>query len=352
MEINNAYIEQILKRIFSQTENGKIQIGDEESAKWTYYVELLNEESQKENNGEISIKVRNHKKFIENLKQYLIIAKDFYEKDKFYFDINNESFHEKLILDLFINATNFDLNNIENYIEQRTEMLKDENLICPLIVVGKYLDTDILVEIRRNVSNLEGPYKFKIMLDNNYDSFHLPSVTFGKVGDEVFIYCIQGEKEKQTNPLAKRLDRHFRKANKNVDMTDEILSQVSVSALVSLTIFLAYQKTLGVKKVSAYNFMPLRYETAHNTQMLRLTDEEKKLEFEQMHDRNQFNITNKFFNTLIRYAHHFNIDFENDEVCEKLELSLGNSTEVGDNIIQDIEKAVLNGLESNIILTN
>ena len=274
----------------------------------------------------------------------IIIATKFYLTDKDYYDLNEQSFCEKLVLDLIVNATNFDLNNFEAYVKQRTEMLK-EDLIIQEKVVGQYLGSDIMIETTKNKSNLEGPFKFNIKFDNNLESFNLPSVCFGKIDDELFVYSIQGEKEKQTNSLSKKMDRHLRKANKDVDMEDEILSQVSVSALASLTIFLTYFKNQGVKKITAQNFMPLRYDSKYQTQMLKLKEEQKN-KFEEEHDRNQFNITNRFFNTLIRYAHHFNEDFDYDDVCDKLELKLKNNKKNSENILFDIENSVLDGVQT------
>lgn len=340
MEITKSHVENILNEVLSQLENGKIEIGD-----WTFHTKLLNENS-KTNNGELSIKINNKKVLIENLMQYFKIANDFYQKDKSYYDLTEENFLKKLLLDLIVNSTNFDLNNFEKHIKQRTEMLK-EDLTCEQSVQGVYQDADIMIEICKNFSNLEGPYKFNIQFDNNFHSFKLPSVTFGKIDDEVFVYCLQGEKEKQTNLLAKRLDRHFRKANKGVDMNDEILSNVSVSALVSLTIFLTHMKQLGVKKVAAYNFMPIRYNTTLSTKMLRLKEQEAQQEFEEVHNRNQFNITNKFFNTLIRYAHHFGVGCEYDDIADKMELDLNDKEIHFDNILFDIEDSMLNYLKND-----
>lgn len=194
MEIN---VEEILNKILSQTEVGKVEIGEEEFGKWTYYVKLLNENS-KTNKGELSLKIHNKQELIQNLKEYLTYAIKFYEKDKFYYDLSEKSLYEKLVLDLLVNATNYDFNNIEAYVKQRTEMLKEDltqnEMLGEHIVVGEYLNADILIKITKNTSNLEGPYKFGVMFDNNFDSFNLPSVTFGKIKDEVFIYCLQGER--------------------------------------------------------------------------------------------------------------------------------------------------------------
>ena len=342
------FIEKIFDKVLMQTEHGKVEFGSDDLSMWTYYVELENEQSSKENSGKISLKIRNKKELIENLKQYLEIAKKFYSKDKYYFDLDDNSFYEKLVLDLFVNTNNFDLNNFESFVKQRTEMLKEDCSLKERLILGQYLGSDIIVEITKNTSNLEGPFKFRVAFDDGINTFNLPSVTFGKIKDEVFVYCLQGEKEKQTNSLAKKMDRHFRKANKDVDMEDEILSQVSVSALISLTIFLAYQKSNGVKNVSAYNFMPVRYETVLTTKTLKLKEQQSLEEFQIEHDRNQFNITNKFFNTLIRYAHHFNLNYDYDDISEKLEFSLKNAINNGENIIFDIEKSVLSDLENSI----
>ena len=212
---------------------------------------------------------------------------------------------------------------------------------------------DIIIEIKKNLSNLEGPYKFNVIFDNNFDTFHLPSITFGKIKDELFVYCVQGEKEKQNNMLAKKLDRHFRKANKDVDMQDEMLSQVSVSALISLVIFLTYNKMKGIEKVTAYNFMPIRYNSNLIAGLLKAKSDEARKEFEENHDRNQYNITNRFFNTIMRYVHHFNLDIEYDDICEKLMFKLNNSENKNcENIVYDIEKAVIDGFKNVSTFTN
>lgn len=342
MEITNEKVEQFLYNVLNQTEKGKVEIGDEQFGKWSFYVELPNDKSNKINNSKIALKIKNKQVLVEKIKEYLVVATKFYKKDKDYFELSDESFCEKLILDLFINATNFDLNNMISSVELRTKMLKTQDLTMSETVVGEYLNCDIMVEIEKNKSNLEGPYKYKIKLSNNSETFNLPSITFGKVGNEIYLYCVQGEKGKQTNKLSKQMDRHFRKANKDVDMEDDMLSQISVTALVSLTIFLAQQKMLGVKKVNAYSFMPLRYDSNLTAGILKSKTEVQKQEFEILHNRNQFNITNKFFNTLMRYAYHFNEDFEYDDIHEELSLNLSFKHNNKENIIYEIENSVLN----------
>ena len=82
--------------------------------------------------------------------------------------------------------------------------------------------------------------------------------------------------------------------------------------------------------------LKIRYNTNLITGKLKAKNEDQKQTFEEQHNRNQFNISNKFFNTLIRYANHFDLDFDYDDICEKLEMELKDNKNKTDNIIFDI----------------
>ena len=170
------------------------------------------------------------------IEEYLLEARRFYKQDQQYFELNDSSFDEKLIMDLFVNATNFDLDNIERFVKKRTEMLKEKSVQCETACLGEFLGNDIVVKISKNKSNLEGPYRFDIIFKKDDEKFNLPRITFGRIKNQMYIYSLQGERKKQENKLAKRIDRYFRKANKGVDMEDEILSQISTNALISCLI--------------------------------------------------------------------------------------------------------------------
>lgn len=340
MRITKATTEKLINNILEQAELGQIELGDEALGKWKFYVQFSN--SLKPNSkNDIAIHIPNKNQFVENFKNYLQTASVFYKDDQNYFCLNDEDFLQKLILDLFINATNCNINNFNKFIEERTEMLKNENALISKQVIGEYLGNNIIVDVQKNKSNLEAPYKFKIAFEKENEKYYLPNITFGTINDKAFIYCIQGTKEKQTNKLSKQMDRQFRKANKNVDMEDEILSQVSVSALVALTIFLAYQKQNGIKSLSAYNFMPIRYNSNLIAGMLKSKTSEEEQEFLEKHNKNQFNITNKFFNTIIRYAHHFGLEYEYDDIYEKLDIDSLKPLINEDNIINEIDENIL-----------
>ena len=59
MELTNEKVEQFLNNVLNQTEKGKVEIGDEQFGKWSFYVEMLNSLSEKVNTGKIALKIKN-----------------------------------------------------------------------------------------------------------------------------------------------------------------------------------------------------------------------------------------------------------------------------------------------------
>lgn len=198
--LSEKQVEKLLKDVLNQTQFGNVKIKTLDGDSWKFYVDLQSEYSTKENNGHMALVINHKATFIKKLLSYLKLACEFYNKDQSYFNLNDESFAKKLILDLFVNATNFDLNNIEKYIELRTEMLQGQSLEQD-VVIGEYMGCEIKVNVSKTRSNLEGPYKFGISIEKDGEKFNLPSLMFGLINDKVYLYSIQGKKRK-TNQRA------------------------------------------------------------------------------------------------------------------------------------------------------
>ncbi len=295
------------------------------------------------------IQIPDAEAFANMMQNYLQIAEDFYLSDKAKFAYYDESFREKLVLDIFMNTTNFDRHNILSYLETRTKMIETP-LKTRHFLLDQTPDFAIKASVLKNPSMLEAPYRFTTYFEcENEDKFFLPSITFGIIENTVYIYAIQAKREKQTNAISKKLDRYMRKVNKDVDMED-IIGQVSPSALVALTIFMSAIKKEGIKTVVAPNFMPLRYQTnlmgEENYFKRSINGEtDKKMlddileKVEEKHNRQQFAITNKFTYTLLRYCHHFDgCKFDYDSIREQSVITLSKENSPQDNIIQDIDK--------------
>ena len=362
-----------LNKIFSQATTGVCKLESREFGNWNFFVKFYSKidgilhktqddifsKPHKQSttyNSDFSvptIQIPNLEHFVEVVDDYLKIAKDFFADDKQYFALTEEAFTEKLVLDLFVSATNFDFNSPISYIEQRAKQLQNK-VKTGTFMIGHMDNLSVTCQIKKNHSNLEGPYKMAIMLSNlsGNDEFTLPSITFGIVDNTLYLYTLQNKKEKQTSPLSKKLDRFFRKVNKDVDMED-IIGKVSPNALVALTIFLSTMKKEGITKVVAPNFMPVRYcanLNADKNHYIQKTDfslygdgceEVIELHLNQIdenHNKNQFNITNKFTYTLLRYCHHFDeTTFDYDDLRQQATLTLSKGNSAQENILTDID---------------
>lgn len=331
----------ITSKIFKQAKNGLVKIGDEKYP-WSFYSKFFSKIEgidTTSNSSYPTFNIPDYPKFLELVGEYLKTAKHFYSRDEVYFDLeNNTDFEEKLFFDLLVNATPADMQNIFSYIKNRTEMIKVE-LPTGKQQIGTYNGFDVTQIVSKRFSNLESPYRF---IPEFYDpvsrtTFTLPTVTFGIVNGVAQVGAIQNENKSQPNQASKKLDRHFRKVNKDVD-TEDIIYNISPNALVSFTMFVSYLKSLGVTKITTTPFQPIRYNTQKHGKYAHAKTPEEIAQISEEMDRNQFNATNKVLYTFLRFAHHFEGSeayFEDD--TETMHLSTANITEpTSDNIIFDI----------------
>lgn len=358
-----------IENIIKQAENGFIKIGDENFGFWHFYTRFyfqIEGKTNAKNTKYPIINIPNYNTFLNELESYLQTAKKFYANDQNYYMLNNQSFTQKLFLDLVVNATNFDFNNFISHIQTRKKMIENP-LKTGVFKLGEYEGLTILGNVVKNPSGLETPYEFEVAFEDQHGNrFKLPSISFGTIDDTCFVMAVQNKADKETNPLRKKLDRYFRKVNKNVD-TNEVISNVSPNALVSLTLFNSLIKQSGIKRIVAPNFMPVRYngnkiagyikntksvpkETSENltlVEQIKKYNREKRREFLEKHNKNQFNITNKFTYLFIRYCHHFPAcEAIYDDARQSMIVYLSKTNEkVDDNIIYNLDKSVSAKLE-------
>lgn len=339
-------ISKIIEEILNEASKGKILIGDKSKGFWIFYARFyakIEGVTNAKNNKYPIFEFPDFDSFISQIEKYLSVAKNFYHEDKEYFDLNDDAFSKKLIFDLFVNATNFDLINFNNYIKKQTDLIKNE-LDLSEKQIGEFQGLKVFGKFVKNHSNLEAPYKFECCFGDGDQKFYLPSIYFGFGEDENYIMAVQNQHGKQNNDLSKKLDRFFRKVNKDVQEND-VISQVSPNALVALTIFLAEAKRRGRENFVAPCFRPVRYHATKIAGLNKTDDKFEKHSFDEKHDHDQFNITNKFMYLMLRFGHHFSgADVEFDETAEQMQISTKNLTanENDKNIIQSIFKIVQN----------
>ena len=322
-------LEDILKELFIETSNGKI-VFETASSNWIYQSKFL---INKCGDDCVSIRINDMKLFKDCIKKYLDLAYEFYYDDKEYFELNDRNYVKKLIYDLLINGDHFDYENIYDYVDKKTEMLNTKNIDTASKYIGKYMGYDASYTIKKNRSSLEAPYQFIVTFkDELGNAFELPQITFAIASNKAYLMCIQN-KNKDDNVVVKKLDRYFRKVNKDINPQDDI-ARVSPRSLVSLTLFNAYLKSIGISELEVHSYFPLRYETKVRMIKQKSNSSEEKLD---LIDRDQYNMTNRLMYTLKRYAYHFDLsECEFDDIRQRMNLHIDNTKSTSENIIFEI----------------
>lgn len=333
---------EILQEVLSEAENGcvKLKTTDLDSS-WKFYVKFLTNYRNREEVPSLLpvLKVASVEDLAKRFDSYLPDAKHFYRLEQEYWGLDNDNFKKKLIFDIFVSASPMDFENIYGYIDLRHQMILNK---CSknLRFLGEYMGLDVCCEINKSASNLEAPYRMKIMLSNDEDTFELPRITFGFDNNKnVHVFAIQNKPTKEKTPLYKKLDRHFRAVNKDVPPEEDI-ANISPSALVAFTIFSTYMENCGFKNYKVHSYMPLRYQSHLNRVLYKSGKEE---EAEQEADRIEFNATNKLINVMLRFQHHFpktQLFFDDND--NTLSLVVDTKEKDKNNIISNIAEIVEN----------
>lgn len=319
----------LIQKIFEQAKDGFISLGPK-GKEWTYHVKFYQKIEGKVDfpldNSVPIVNIPNYQTFVKKIEKYIPIAKDFYKKDKTYLELDNAGFEEKLFMDLFISATNYDLNNIEQYIDKRTKMLQNP-IKEGAMLMGHLGDYRLVGSIRKTSSNIEGPYKLVMHFrDKEGNLFIMPAITFGKIDDTAYVYAVQKPQTRNNDkdsPVRKKLDRYFRKVNKDVP---EDMQNVSPNALVSFTVFNSLIESMGIKNIVAPDFMPIRYEANKEGALAHIFFAPEREEYLAKHDHDQYNITNKFMDLFVRYNHHFdNTEITYDDNTQTMHMTLEKS---------------------------
>ena len=364
--MNNT--QSIIEELFQEAKNGRILIGKEPDA-WTFYtqffVKIENQNPNAFSQDAPTINIPNYARFLQKTEKYLQVAKQFYSSDQQYYEIDDNQFSKKLVLDMLINCSATDFSNIENYVDAKTKVVvQSQKFLSALgledrkpfskqnlskqsepqkdLFLGKFDTgeniTKIYASIYKNRSSIESPLVFlPYFQDAQTNTFYMPAIMFGLGTDNlgkksIYIGAVQNFAEKQDSKFAKKMDRYLRKVNSGVD-ADSIEYQVSPKAVVSMVMFLEYAKNLGAELLYATDFMPLRYNSKTNSPKCKDADIKEKI------DSDQFNQTNRFMYLFERIEHHFkDINLQILEDGCKMDLQF-DEPQNSDNIIFDIAQS-------------
>ena len=321
--------------------------------------------------------IQDKEKLVNSLHEYMKIM---HSNDS---SINKQNIYDKIkyyLTLLWVNATYEDLRNpvrfIQKYIDfNNNPLFEDEFTYASNI---EFLnDADIDVIIKREPANMETPYSFNAQInlfDNGKENnYYLPSICYGISGDICYIYSIQNSGMFASNPeFEKKIKRLLYKMNENVsshesedfkeykrlekqgnNMEDEFypenISDVSVSAILALTVFMDSLNDMNIKNIKVVPFLPIRYknrkseyEKKYQLKLKQLkVDEIKELKqnLEEKRLLIQSNLTNKFIRDFMRLKHHFNgigILSYPMEVDEYLSININNMECHNNKLIENI----------------
>lgn len=378
MQFNNSLIEEIFfNQILPNLKNGSIEIhiyntnSNGDIFTFNVLVDAYDETSP------YYLCIQDKEKLVNSLYEYMKIM---LSNDS---SINKQNIYDKIkyyLTLLWVNATYEDLRNpvrfIQKYIDfNNNPLFEDEFTYASNI--ESLNDADIDVIIKREPANMETPYSFNAQInlfDNGKENnYYLPSICYGVSGDICYIYSIQNSGMFASNPeFEKKIKRLLYKMNENVsshesedfkeykrlekqgnNMEDEFypenISDVSVSAILALTVFMDSLNDMGIKNIKVVPFLPIRYknrkseyEKKYQLKLKQLkVDEIKELKqnLEEKRLLIQSNLTNKFVRDFMRLKHHFNgigILSYPMEVDEYLSVNINNMECHNNKLIENI----------------
>lgn len=388
MQLNNELIEDIFfNTVLPRLKKGKISIPiyniKPDSIPFTFRITL----DAYDKKSSYYLNINDRKKLVNLLCEYtsIILTDDP--------NVNNKNFYDKIAYYLALvwaNATYEDLKEPERFIQKYIDFNNN-----PLFEDFKYASSipslngaDINVIIERELANMECPYTFSsqvTLFDENKEKiYYLPLIRYGISNDVCYIYAVQN-RSVSSNDLAfeKKIKRCLYKMNENVfdsesfdfkeyvnlvkngENTDELfypenITDVSVSAILSLMVFIDSLNEMGIKNVKVVPFLPIRYKNKEDAYKEKYkyelkelgvkSDEELKQKYDEKRLSIQKNLTDKFIRDFMRLKYHFDgIDILSYplEFDEFLSIKINNMESNNNKFINDILE---NKVKSNYTL--
>lgn len=267
--------------------------------------------------------------FFDLLEEYVI------ECDKhpnFFISQNLETRIKGYLIELWSNALYEDLSNPCNFVKKTINFYKNPLDFEELEYSNEIEELDnsnIIIYNKKQDIKLETPYSFTPCIKQGDEEFYLPSISYGISDGICYIYAIQN-KYKIVTPFQKKINRKLYKINEKVVDSEtqeyvdykngdwyypENISDVSPSAILSLSIFLDVVNSFGFNDVKAVSLLPIRhnskeftYEKKYDYYSNNLNKEEQTQLLDNYNKERlqiQTNLTEKFIRDFRRLEYHF-----------------------------------------------
>ena len=259
--------------------------------------------------------IKDEDKFFTLLDEYLDLELSLNRKHPLFIKDAIDNFKRMLISYLFVNASITDFENVNDLLRKRISFLKDNTFkdYHKTIKMPSLLDSNLVIsnEVQSVMMECANAISFKLEKDGEF--YSLPKVFYGIDNDTCYIYSIMNDKKFVNNdtPFKKKTNRLLYKLNENVfeNESDEYktylenktyypenISEISVSFLLSLSMFIKMLKESNISKIKVVPYLPVRY--------LSRSVSSRKREDDERNDKIQDNATNKFIRTFQRCAYH------------------------------------------------
>lgn len=331
-------MDELIDAFFKQCETGRVQIGEffyNIHFRINYYLD----------DNVLTIRVKNKELFYKYIKQFISL-----------FNISSKEDILKKLVYLFSNLSFSDFNDIELYIKKNIDFVKNRMLEDKTI---PFLDNSI--EIKTQEYYQESPYCFKCSITDGTFKYELPIISYGISDGVCYIFAVQDKNLDKSSPYSKKIKRMLYKINEGIYESESIeykdykehrasyypenISDVSPSAVLSLSVFLNQLVELGITKVKIVPFLPIRYNAKKEAYQRKINylikkdnlslEEQKEIEQKYLdeHLRIQNNLTQKFLRNFFRINYHFpNVSIYSSpfEIDEYLNINLSNFTKNND----------------------
>lgn len=336
-------MDKLIDLFFEQCETGRVQIDD-----FFYNIHFTINHSLNDNVPVITVK--NMELFYNYIKQFISL-----------FNLSQKEDILKKLVYLFSNLSFSDFNNIESYVKRNIDFVQNRLFENKNI---SFLDQQIEVSTREYYQ--ESPYCFTINITNGVDKYELPIISYGISNNVCYIFAVQDKNLDKNNCYNKKIKRLLYKINSGVYDVESVeyknykengssyypenISDVSPSAVLSLSIFLKQLSDLGITKIKVVPFLPIRYNAKKEAYKRKINylikkdnlsiTEQKEIEQKYLdeHLRIQNNLTQKFLRNFFRINYHFpNVEIYSSpfEIDEYLNINLSSFTK-NDDILSEM----------------
>ncbi len=252
--------------------------------------------------------IKNKDSFYRTLTEYVYKALKFYK-------LNETKDNIKIILSfLFINITDKEMSNIENYVRKYINFLDDK------LLSNKYGEKNTeLGEIKYEVCmqgyQQETPYCFKSRFQKGDSEYFMPRISFGISEGICYIYAIQN-KDKKTN-IDSQFNLEVKEKLRTINSGISKYRNVTPSFVVALALFISFLKENNINKVKVVTPLPIRqknrdlsaeykikfYSMSGNLEKEQIEILKNEIENKKLND--DYNSTIKFVNCFNRLKLHF-----------------------------------------------